>query len=147
MEEKSECAKHWAGHSGMVGSFLHVSHRNPFPNRPTWVSEPPLSYFKSNFRDLDVALNTQQSHDDYVGIICTKAVSRRVLNYIALYHLAARTSMISFKRPSRMLVTCAKSTTLCLKVPQFNLSALKTSISLMYPVIFPTSVSSFSRTP
>lgn len=26
----------------------------------------------------DVALNTQQAHEDYVGIICTKAVSHRV---------------------------------------------------------------------
>lgn len=33
------------------------------------------SCFEFQFRDLDVALNTQQSHEDYVGIICTKAVS------------------------------------------------------------------------
>jgi pyruvate dehydrogenase kinase 2/3/4 len=37
----------------------------------------PIRFDRSHrFTDTDIALNTQQAHPDYVGIICTKAVLR-----------------------------------------------------------------------
>lgn len=75
MEEEPKCETYRFGYSGLAGSLLSLSHRHTLPHRPAFVFclfsciklIPPCS---------DIALNTQQAHEDYVGIICTKAVHR-----------------------------------------------------------------------
>jgi hypothetical protein len=75
METESEREAHRFGYAGMVRQVLPIAYRHTFPHWPTCVAFisflHPLS---PPFHPADVALNTQQAHEDYVGIICTKAV-------------------------------------------------------------------------
>ena len=104
---------------------------------------PPL-YWISLLLYIDVALNTQQSHEDYVGIICTRAVSLPPPFSPSSWHSQinpSRTYTISSKKPSRTRDSSAKNTTPCSKAPPSSSSVPKTSVSPTSQAIYPTSAS------
>lgn len=81
----------------------------------SWLGVRERSFLPRNHAD--VALNTDPTHDGYVGIICTQTVRRLCSCSIGLSHLAnCRTCTTLFMKRLRMLGSCVKSIMPCSRV-------------------------------
>lgn len=97
MEEETESRTARTGHTGVAGQILHESHWNQVLDRAAWVSlssQSVICGWRGECSSADVALNTLSPHPDYVGIICTKAVSKEAKLWSQLYRITAHSQNV-----------------------------------------------------